>query len=96
MRIDLSPKFASLCLFVMIIQGALVIHGFVICRFVIRGFDYLQLVNCVQNSLSVDISLGYPQILPFFMSIMDYKMTKQWSLVICGFGIRGGTYPHDN
>ena len=44
------------------IQVALVISGFVI-----RGFDSSRPVNCVQNSLSADISLDYLRILTFLM-----------------------------
>ncbi len=40
-------------------EVALVIRGFVI-----RGFDYPRLVNCVQNLLS-----GYPRFAPFLMAI---------------------------
>jgi len=42
-------------------QAALVIRGFVI-----RDFDYSQLVNCVQNLLSADISLGYLRVISWF------------------------------
>ncbi len=54
------------------IQAALVIRWFVI-----SGFNYLQLINCIQNLLSADIVN------------MDIKMLNQLSLVIRGFGIRG-------
>jgi hypothetical protein len=71
------------------IQVALTIRGFVI-----HGFDCPQLVNCVQNWLPEDISLGYPRILPFFNGNMDNKMPKQLSFAILGFGICAHTkYP---
>ncbi len=38
-------------------EAALVINGFVI-----RGFGYPKILNYVQNLLSTDFSLGYPQI----------------------------------
>ena len=44
------------------VQVALVIR-----RFVIRGFDYLRPVNCVQNSFYADISLDYLRFRPFLM-----------------------------
>ena len=66
------------------IQAALVIRGFVI-----RGFDCPQPVNCVQNLLSKVISLDYTWILLFCNGKNCTKRQKQWSLVICGFGIRG-------
>ena len=56
---------------------------------VIRGFDYPRSVNCAQNSLSADISLDYQRILTFFNGKNGIIRTKQWSLVIRGFGIRG-------
>jgi hypothetical protein len=61
----------------------------VFCGFVICGFDYPQIVNCIQNLLSVDISLGYSRILPFFNRNMNNKMQKQLSLLIFGLGIQG-------
>jgi hypothetical protein len=42
----------------------------VIRGFFIRGFDYLRLLNFVQNSLSADFSLGYLQILPFLIRVI--------------------------
>jgi hypothetical protein len=50
-------------------------------------FCFPRLVNCVQNLLSVGISLGYPRILPLFNRSMDNVMPNQWSLVIRGFDI---------
>ncbi len=46
---------------------------YVIHWFVIISFDYRQLGNCVQNMLSVDISLSYPHILPFLMAIWTIR-----------------------
>ena len=47
------------------LEAVLVIRGFVI-----RGFDYSSLMNCVQNLLSTDISLGYPRILYILVTKM--------------------------
>ncbi len=58
------------------VQAALVIRGFAI-----RGFDYPRLVNCVQNSLSVNISLGYPRILPFLMAIWTIRCQNSGPLL---------------
>jgi hypothetical protein len=66
------------------IQVALIIRGFVI-----HSFDCPRLVNCVQNWLPKDISLGYPRILPFLNGNIDNKMPKQLSLAIRGVGICG-------
>ncbi len=76
------------------VQAALVICGFVIC-----GFDYPQLSNCIQNLLFADDSPGYLRFFQFLSPKKGIKPPKQRSLATRGFGIRpiyAGRIPANN
>ncbi len=63
--------------FLIKVQAALVIRGFVI-----RGFDYPQHVNCIQNSLSVVFSSVIRGFCPFWWQYGQYSCPSLFACLV--------------